>query len=49
MAYIYSYGITMFKRGLIRPEPLMKIVEERVARRVGLDGPGLDQWLNAAM
>lgn len=46
MAYIYSYGITMFKRGLIRPEPLMKIVEERVARRVGLDGPGLDQWLN---
>ena len=46
MAYIYSYGITMFKRGLIRPEPLMKIVEERVARRVGLDGPVLDQWLN---
>ena len=46
LAYIYSYGITMFKRGLIKPAPLQKIVEERVAGRVGLDGPGLDQFLN---
>lgn len=35
----------MFKRGLITQEPLMKIVEEDIAKRVGLDGPGLDQWL----
>ena len=46
LMYIYSYGITMFKRGLIQQEPLQQIVEERIAKRVGLDGPGLDQWLN---
>eukprot|EP00322_Chrysochromulina_rotalis_P020840 CAMPEP_0115866124 /NCGR_PEP_ID=MMETSP0287-20121206/20086_1 /TAXON_ID=412157 /ORGANISM="Chrysochromulina rotalis, Strain UIO044" /LENGTH=177 /DNA_ID=CAMNT_0003320679 /DNA_START=14 /DNA_END=547 /DNA_ORIENTATION=+ len=46
MAYIYSYGITMYKRGLIEPEPLQRIVVNKIAARIGLDGPGLDQWLN---
>ena len=45
IAYIYSYGITMFKRGFIQAEPLQKIVVERIASRIGLDGPALDKWL----
>jgi len=45
VAYIYSYGIQMFQRDLIKPEPLQKLVIERIASRVGLDGPGLDKWL----
>ena len=45
MAYIYSYGITMFKRNFIAGDALKEIVLERIAGRIGMDGPTFDQWL----
>ena len=35
----------MYKRGFIDGGALKTIVLERMAARVGLDGPGFDQWL----
>jgi len=46
MSYIYSYGITMYQRGMIGEQPLKDLVESKIASRVGLDGAGLDQWLS---
>eukprot|EP00316_Scyphosphaera_apsteinii_P021375 CAMPEP_0119303138 /NCGR_PEP_ID=MMETSP1333-20130426/4624_1 /TAXON_ID=418940 /ORGANISM="Scyphosphaera apsteinii, Strain RCC1455" /LENGTH=173 /DNA_ID=CAMNT_0007305731 /DNA_START=45 /DNA_END=566 /DNA_ORIENTATION=+ len=45
MRYVYSYGISMYQRGLIAPELLKDIVLNRLASRVGMDGPAFDQWL----
>ena len=41
MEYVYGYGIQMFQKGFISADVLKPIVEERIASRVGLDGPGL--------
>merc|ERR1719198_448582 len=38
MRYVYSYGITMFKRGMIQLEPLQEMVLTKLAARVGMDG-----------
>ena len=46
LAYIYSYGITMFKKGYIDGEVLKEAVLTKIAARVGLDGAGLDQYLS---
>jgi len=43
--YVYSYGITMLSRGMIAQEPLQKAVLEKLAGRVGMDGPEFDKWL----
>ena len=43
--YVYSYGITMLTRGMIAQEPLEKAVLEKLAGRVGMDGPAFDKWL----
>ena len=45
MTYIYTYGISMFKKGLIEEEALKDAVLNRLAAKVGKDGPGFDQWL----
>jgi len=45
MRYAYSYGIEMFKRGLMEAEQLKQIVLERLAGGVGMDGPTFDQYL----
>ena len=45
MAYCYEYGIKMFTRGLIKEDDLKQVVIEKLAGRVGLDGPKFDQWL----
>ena len=34
MMYIYGYGITMFKRGFIEPEPLKELVEVSTPSRL---------------
>merc|ERR1712196_406016 len=44
--YVYSYGINMLKRGMIDREPLTRIVEEKIAKKVGMDGKALDEWLS---
>lgn len=45
MAYIYQYGISMFKRGYIGQDALKDAVLNKIAARVNMDGPGFDQWL----
>ena len=45
MAYCYEYGIKMFTRGLIKEDDLKQVVIEKLAGRVGLDGPKFDEWL----
>ncbi|KAL1528439.1 hypothetical protein AB1Y20_009786 [Prymnesium parvum] len=45
MRYVYSYGITMYKRGLIELEPLQELVLSQLAGRVGMDGKRFDEWL----
>ena len=45
LAYIYTYGISMFKRGYISQDALKDAVLNNVASRVGMDGPAFDQWL----
>jgi len=45
MRYVYSYGISMFKRGMIDGEHLKSIVLEKLAGRIGMDGPTFDQYL----
>ena len=45
MSYIYTYGIKMYKSGILDGESLKKIVLERLAGRVGMDGPQFDKWL----
>jgi len=46
MLYVYTYGISMFKRGYISGDALKEVVLEKVAARVGMDGPEFDKWLN---
>ena len=43
--YLYSYGIKMFTAGLVPQDKLQQIVLEKLAARVGLDGPAFDKWL----
>mmetsp|Transcript_4345 Transcript_4345/g.14026 ORF Transcript_4345/g.14026 Transcript_4345/m.14026 type:complete len:180 (+) Transcript_4345:130-669(+) len=45
MRYVYAYGIKMFMAGFLEQETLQEIILERLAKKVGLDGPGFDQWL----
>ena len=45
MKYVYSYGIQMYKRGIIEAEQLKKIVLDRLAGRIGMDGPTFDRYL----
>ena len=45
-SYIYSYGITMFKRDMIAGEVLKEIVLECIAGRIGMSGEEFDQWLD---
>jgi len=45
MQYIYTYGISMFKKEFISQEDLMDAVLTKVASRVGMDGPAFDKWL----
>jgi hypothetical protein len=45
MTYIYTYGISMFKKGLVAEDALKDAVLNRLAAKVGKDGPGFDQWL----
>ena len=44
-SYIYSYGITMFKREMIAGDTLKEIVLERIAGRLNMSGEEFDQWL----
>ncbi|EOD13764.1 hypothetical protein EMIHUDRAFT_451891 [Emiliania huxleyi CCMP1516] len=46
MRYAYSYGIKMFMADMIEQEALQAVVMEKLAGKVGLDGAGLDQWLD---
>ena len=46
MAYIYTYGINMFKRGYISEDSLKDAILNKVACRVGMDGPTFDKWLD---
>lgn len=48
MAYVYSYGISMFKRGYISEAALKDAVLNNVASRVGMSGPEFDKWLESA-
>ena len=36
----------MFMADMIEQEALQAVVMEKLAGKVGLDGPGLDQWLD---
>ena len=45
MTYIYSYGITMFKRDMIGGEALKEIVLSDIAGRVNMSGEEFDKWL----
>jgi len=45
LAYIYTYGITMYQRGYIPGDWLEGVILDKVASRVGMDGPAFDQWL----
>lgn len=45
LGYIYSYGISMFKKNYIAEDALKDAVLNKVANRVGMDGPAFDQWL----
>ena len=36
----------MFQRGFIAEDKLKDLVLNKVAARVGMDGPSLDKWLN---
>lgn len=45
IGYVYTYGISMFKRGYINEGDLKDAVINKVAGRVGMDGPALDKWL----
>ena len=43
MSYIYGYRISMFKRGYIKEDDLKDAVLNKVAGRVGMDGPAFRQ------
>lgn len=45
VGYVYSYGISMMKNGLIAQDKLIDTVLNRVATQVNMDGPALDKWL----
>jgi len=45
IGYVYTYGISMFKRGYINEGDLKDAVINHVAGRVGMNGPALDKWL----
>ena len=42
----HSYGLNMFMADMIEQEALQAVVMEKLAGKVGLDGAGLDQWLD---
>ena len=45
MKYVYTYGIGMYTRGMMEAEQLKAIVLERLAGRIGMDGPAFDRYL----
>ena len=46
MTNLYVYGIRMIPSGFITVERCKEIVETRLAKRVGMSGEELDQWLD---
>ena len=46
MTNLYVYGLRMIPSGLISVDDCKRIVEDRIAKRVGLTGEELDQWLD---
>ena len=43
---VYTYGIQMLLNGFIAEEDLKECVLERLAAKVGMDGPKLDEFLD---
>lgn len=43
---LYAYGMRMIPSGFISVESCKRIVEERLAKRVGVTGEALDDWLD---
>ena len=46
MTNLYVYGIRMIPSGFIEVDRCKEIVEERLAKRVGMTGEELDDWLD---
>lgn len=46
MQYLYTYGVRMMTTGLIDVDTLKEIVETKCAKRVGLTGQELDDWVD---
>ena len=46
MTNLYVYGIRMIPSGFIDVDRCKQIVEERLAKRVGMSGAELDEWLD---
>jgi hypothetical protein len=46
MTNLYVYGIRMIPSGFIEVDRCKLIVEERLAKRVGMTGAELDDWLD---
>jgi hypothetical protein len=46
MTNLYVYGIRMIPSGFIEVDRCKEIVEERLAKRVGMTGEQLDDWLD---
>ena len=46
MTNLYVYGLRMIPSGLISVDDCKRIVEDRIAKRVGLTGEELDEWLD---
>ena len=45
IGYVYSYGINMYKMGLVSGDRLKDAVLSKVASRVSMTGEELDKWL----
>lgn len=46
MTNLYVYGIRMIPSGFITVDKCKDIVENRLAKRVGMSGEELDDWLD---
>ena len=43
---LYAYGMRMIPAGFISRDTCVRVVEERLAKRVGITGEELDEWLD---
>lgn len=43
---LYAYGMRMIPAGFISVDACKRVVEERLAKRVGISGEELDEWLD---